>query len=116
MPDVAPASTLMLQSVRRPEIGIDWMALPWNSITLKLAPSAESAPTRWRIRSLGSTRRGSVPLTTTLMVAGTSTLKMLPSAQTPAISVAPMPKANAPTAPWLVVWLSVPTITWPGRV
>ena len=31
---------------------------------------------------------------------GTSTFGTKPSAQTPAISVAPMPKANAPSAPW----------------
>ena len=48
------------------------------------------------------------------MVPGTSTFSTLPSAQTEAISVAPMPKANAPSAPWLVVWLSVPTTTLPG--
>ena len=67
------------------------------------------------MRSFGSTCAGIVPLTTTLMVAGTSTLKIEPSAQTPAISVAPMPNANAPIAPCVVVWLSVPTMTWPGR-
>ena len=32
-----------------------------------------------------------------------------------AISVAPLPKANAPSAPWLVVCESVPTTTAPGR-
>ena len=32
-----------------------------------------------------------------------------------AISVAPIPNANAPSAPWLVVWESVPTTTMPGR-
>jgi len=54
------------------------------------------------------------PLTTTLMVAGTSTLSTVPSAHTLAISVAPIPNANAPSAPWLVVWESVPTTTAPG--
>ena len=67
------------------------------------------------MRSFDWTRAGSWPRTTTLMVAGTSTLSTLPSAQTAAISVAPMPKANAPSAPCVVVWLSVPTTTAPGR-
>ena len=49
------------------------------------------------------------------MVGGTSTFSATPSVQTDAISVAPMPNANAPSAPWLVVWLSVPTTTKPGR-
>ena len=46
MPAVAPASTDMLQSTRRPDIGIFRIASPWNSITLKFAPSAVSLPTR----------------------------------------------------------------------
>ena len=64
--------------------------------------------------SFGSTFGGSSPLTTTFIVAGTSTLKMTPSVHAAAISVAPMPNANDPSAPWLVVWLSVPTTTMPG--
>ena len=90
------------------------MVSPWNSITLKLAPSAVSLPIRFRIMSLGSTYLGSVPLTTTLMVPGTSTFRIFPRAQTAAISVAPMPKEKAPSAPCDVVWLSVPTRTEPG--
>ncbi len=39
----------------------------------------------------------------------------VPSVQTPAISVAPMPVAKAPNAPCVVVWESVPTSTMPGR-
>jgi hypothetical protein len=35
--------------------------------------------------------------------------------QAAAMSVAPTPNANAPTAPLLHVWLSVPTTTSPGR-
>ena len=38
----------------------------------------------------------------------------LPSVHTPAISVAPMPVENAPNAPCVVVWESVPTTTMPG--
>lgn len=51
----------------------------------------------------------------TLIVAGTSTLRAVPRAQTLAISVAPMPKANAPSAPCVVVWLSVPVTTMPRQ-
>ena len=114
MPEVAPASTVMLHRTRRPEVDMRRMVEPWNSMTLKLAPSAVSLPTRFRMMSLGSTPRGSAPSTFTLMVPGTSTFRILPRAHTAAISVAPMPKENAPRAPWLVVWLSVPTTTVPG--
>ena len=38
MPEVAPASTAMLQSTRRPEVDILRMVSPWNSSTLKFAP------------------------------------------------------------------------------
>ena len=99
MPDVAPASTAMLQIVRRPEVSMRRMVSPWNSMTLKLAPSAEMRPMMCRMMSFGRTFGGSSPLTTTFIVAGTSTLKITPSAHAAAISVAPMPKANAPSAP-----------------
>ena len=46
MPQVAPASTDMLQSTSRPETDMFRMARPWNSITRKLAPSAEIMPMR----------------------------------------------------------------------
>ena len=88
---------------------------PWNSMARKLAPSAVRRPTRWRIRSLGPTCGAKRPETSTLIVCGTSTLRATPRDQTLAISVAPMPKAKALRAPWLVVWESVPTTTAPGR-
>ena len=115
MPEVAPASTLMLQMAIRPLVLIWRMVSPWNSSTLKLAPWAVSRPMRCRIRSLGPTMGGKVPDTTTLMVAGTSMFTAMPRAQAEAISVAPTPKLKAPRAPWLVVWESVPTTTKPGR-
>ena len=65
--------------------------------------------------SFGVTAGLKRPVRTTLMVAGTWMFTARPSAQTDAISVAPTPKASAPRAPWLVVWLSAPTITAPGR-
>src|SRR5512138_3047181 len=114
MPEVAPASTDMLQTVSRPEVGMAEIASPLYSMTLKLAPSAVNWPMRYRIRSLGRTLAGNLPRTITLIVAGTSTLSTVPNDQTDAISVAPTPKAKAPNAPWLVVWLSVPTTTYPG--
>ena len=105
----------MLHSTSRPEVDICRIVSPWNSITRKLAPSAVSRPTRCRIRSFGPTFAGKRPLTSTLIVGGTSTLSATPSDHTEAISVAPMPKANAFSAPWLVVCESVPTTTAPGR-
>ena len=37
-------------------------------------------------------------------------------ASTCTTSEAPMPKASAPSAPWVQVWLSPQTISLPGRV
>ena len=90
------------------------MARPWNSITRKLAPSAEIIPMTYRMRSFAPTPGLNSPSATTLMVGGTSTLTMRPSAQTPAMSVAPTPIAIAPMQPWLLVWLSAPMTTEPG--
>ncbi len=67
------------------------------------------------MRSLGPTMAGNSPFTTTLMVAGTSMFTAMPRLQAEAISVAPTPKLKAPSAPWLVVWESVPNTTKPGR-
>lgn len=114
MPDVAPASTDMLQTARRPEVDIFRIVSPWNSRTRKLAPCAVSVPTTWRIRSFGPTCGPNSPFTSILIVVGTSMLRATPSVQTEAISVAPMPNEKAPRAPWLVVWESVPTTTCPG--
>ena len=103
IPDVAPASTDMLLKTIRALWDILAIAGPWNSRTLKLAPSAVRRPIRWRMRSLDITWGGNSPTTSTLMVGGTSTLSMLPKVQTEAISVAPIPKAKAPKEPWEVV-------------
>ncbi len=40
----------------------------------------------------------------------------LPVPSTNAPSVLPMPEANSPKAPWVQVWLSVPSSSSPGRV
>ena len=110
MPAVAPASTDMLASVSRPDIDMRSMASPWNSMHLVVGAFGRQGRRDRRIRSFGVTRSLNRPRATTLIVPGTSTLSTWPSVQTDAISVAPMPNANAPNAPWLVVWLSVPTI------
>src|SRR5664279_4072384 len=98
MPDVAPASTDMLHRTRRPEVESRSTVRPENSRTRKFAPCAVRRPTRWRIRSFGPTRSGKVPSTSTRIVDGTSTLTTDPRAHTLAISVAPMPNANAPVS------------------
>ncbi len=105
----------MLHRTSRPEVGIVRIVSPWNSSARKFAPCALIFPIRWRIRSFGPTYSGKAPVTTTLIVGGTSTLSAAPSVQTLAISVAPIPNAKAPSAPWLVVCESVPTTTVPGR-
>ena len=62
---------------------------------------------------MAETHWGRAPETSMRRVAGTLN-HSLPSVHTPAISVAPMPVENAPNAPCVVVWESVPTTTMPG--
>jgi len=94
MPEVAPASTDMLQRTSRPRSHVrDSLAV--NSMTLKFAPSAVSRPTRCRMRSL--VRRGREPAVhDDLDGAGTWMFTARPRAQTDAISVAPTRRPARP--------------------
>ena len=111
MPEVAPASTAMLQSTRRPEVDILLIVSPWNSSTLKLAP--------WRADLADEVQNQVLRPDELLETAFHDDLdrrrhlhvEHAASAHTLAISVAPMPNAKAPSAPWLVVCESVPTTT-----
>jgi hypothetical protein len=63
------------------------------------------------MRSFAETPSGSSPRDVDLDRLGTSMFSARAERPDAAISVAPMPKAKAPSAPWVVVWLSVPTTT-----
>jgi hypothetical protein len=49
-----------------------------------------------------------------LIVSGTFS-HVRPRSSSAAASVRSTPVENAPTAPYEQVWLSLPTMTWPGR-
>src|SRR5665648_1053115 len=70
-PALAPASTAMLLSVKRPGMGRASMPGPPNSSALYVAPSAPRAPIRVSIRSLASTPSRSSPATSMRNVSGT---------------------------------------------
>ena len=68
-----------------------------------------------RIRSLAETPAGSSPFTVMAIVLGL-TCGSVWVASTCSTSLVPMPKASAPSAPWVEVWLSPHTIVRPGWV
>jgi hypothetical protein len=66
-------------------------------------------------RSFAVTPRASRPFTVTLSVFGGQASRHWVASTYPT-SLVPMPKARAPNAPWVLVWLSPQTIVMPGRV
>jgi hypothetical protein len=113
MPARAPASIDMLQSVSRPSIDRPRIALPAYSITCPAAPAAPIVAMMCRITSLAVTPMPSSPSTVMRIVAGLRCHSVC-VASTCATSVMPIPKASAPSAPWVEVWLSPQTMSMPG--
>src|SRR5919199_2986190 len=114
-PARAPPSMDMLHTVMRPSIERERTASPRYSIT---CPTPPPVPMRLRmpsIRSLAVTSEGSSPSTVTAIVLGLRCGNVC-VARTCSTSLVPMPKAKAPNAPWVAVWLSPHTITSPGCV
>ena len=68
-----------------------------------------------RMMSLAVTPAGNSPSTVTAIVPGRFCGRVW-VASTCSTSLVPMPKARAPNAPWVEVWLSPQTIVMPGWV
>ena len=68
-----------------------------------------------RMMSLAVTPAGSSPSTLTAIHFGRAWGRVW-VASTCSTSLVPMPKARAPNAPWVAVWLSPQTIVMPGSV
>ena len=68
-----------------------------------------------RIPSFAVTPKGSSPSTAMRMFLGRFCLSAC-VARTCSTSLVPMPKASAPKAPCVLVWLSPQTMVMPGRV
>ena len=108
-----PISVAMLASVIRPASFRDSIASPQNSIALPSAPLEPNLRKTNKVKSLAVVLAGSWPFITIFIVSGTSN-QVLPALNANAISWSPMPWPNAPMAPRIFKWLSVPTTTAPG--
>ncbi len=115
IPARAPASMLMLHTVIRPSIDSERMAEPWYSMTWPMPPPVPIRPMMPRMTSLATTPGGQRPSTRTAMVPGRGWGSVW-VASTCSTSLVPMPKASAPKAPCVEVWLSPHTIVMPGWV
>ncbi len=115
IPARAPASIDMLHTVIRPVMGSERTASPRYSMTCPVPPETPIRAMIPRITSLAVTPTGSDPSTVTAMLLG-FTWWMVWVASTTSTSEVPIPKARAPKAPWVEVWLSPHTIVMPGWV
>ena len=114
-PALAPASIDMLQMVIRPSIDSARMAEPRYSMIEPIPPPVPILPMMARITSLAVEPGGSSPSTVTDIVPGRCWGRVW-VASTCSTSLVPIPKASAPKAPCVEVWLSPHTIVMPGRV
>ena len=114
-PARAPPSMDMLHTVIRPSMERARMAEPRYSMTWPMPPPVPMAPMMASTMSLAVTPARSSPSTVTAMVAG-RTWGSVWVASTCSTSLVPMPKASAPKAPWVEVWLSPQTMVMPGWV
>ncbi len=115
MPARAPPSIDMLQTVIRSSIERPRIAGPVYSMTCPRPPLTPIWPMIERIRSLAVTPGGSSPSTRTSIVSGRARTRHC-VARTCSTSEVPMPKAKAPKAPCVEVWLSPQTMVMPGCV
>ena len=115
IPALAPASMLMLHTVIRPSIDSARMAEPRYSMTWPIPPPVPIVPMIARMMSLAVTPGRTSPSTVTLIHFGRAWGSVW-VASTCSTSLVPMPKASAPNAPCVAVWLSPQTIVMPGRV
>ena len=115
MPPRAPHSMLMLQTVIRSSIDKARIASPANSMKWPVPPEAEIRDMTYRTMSLAVTPGPRRPSTVMRIVLGLG-CRIHCEAKTISTSDVPMPKATAPKAPCVDVWLSPQTIVIPGCV
>ena len=73
------------------------------------------APRVLRMTSLPVSPKGTAPVYSTAMAWGTS-IQLSPRTVATRMSAPPSPMAKAPMPPWLLVWESAPSTTWPGWI
>ena len=114
-PARAPPSIDMLHTVMRSSMESPPMALPVNSNTEPVPPATPMLAISARIMSLAATPGRSLPFTSTRkLFDGRCSRHCV--ASTFSTSLVPMPKASAPNAPCVAVWLSPQTTVMPGCV
>ncbi len=113
IPARAPASIDMLQIVMRPDIGRFRITSPAYSMTWPTPPETPIRPMAPRITSFAVTPSGREPESSSFIVFGRHCGSVW-VASTCSTSDVPIPKASAPTAPCVDVWLSPHTIVIPG--
>ncbi len=102
IPTFAPISVVMLHSTKRSFIGNASTVGPVNSTAAYRAASSPVVPITFRMTSFAPVRSPSLPRISTRIVSGTRS-QSWPFAITAAVSVAPIPAANAPSAPTMFV-------------
>ena len=115
IPARAPPSIDMLQMVILCSMDRSCIALPRYSMTCRVPPDTPIWAMIPRIKSLAATPQGSSPSTSTAIECGLA-CQIVWVARTCSTSVVPIPKARAPKAPWVEVWLSPHTTSRPGWV
>ena len=103
----------MLQTVMRPSIDISRKVLPAYSKTWPVPPAVPILAMIARITSFGLTPVPSEPSTWISMFLAGAWISVW-VASTCSTSEVPMPKASAPIAPCVAVWLSPQTMVMPG--
>ena len=115
MPALAPASIDILQTVIRPSIDNFFIASPEYSMTWPVPPAVPILPIIASTKSFAETPLWSSPsISISIFLAG-FWIKVC-VAKTCSTSDVPIPKARAPKAPCVAVWLSPQTIVIPGCV
>ena len=105
----------MLHMVMRPSIERARTASPAYSMTWPVPPAVPISPMIARVMSLAVTPAGRSPSTVMRMFLAGRWIRVW-VARTCSTSLVPMPKASAPKAPWVEVWLSPQTMVMPGWV
>ena len=106
---------VMLQTVMRPSIERPRITSPRYSITWPTPPPVPIRLRIVRITSLAEQPLGSSPVTS-IDICLSGACGSVWVASTCSTSEVPMPKASAPSAPWVEVWLSPQTMVRPGWV
>ena len=104
----------MLHTVIRPAMSSARTASPANSMTCPVPPAVPMRLITASTKSLAVVPNGSAPFTSTSMLRDFFCNKVC-VASTCSTSEVPMPKASAPIAPCVDVWLSPHTMVMPGR-